>query len=191
VTTPTDPRAIRTRDAVLHASRNTLLSEGIDAVTHLNVAQHAGVGRKTMYRHWPTPEALLHDTLESANFPQATRTGDLGRDLTAHLEALRQALVHGPLAYIIHALNERAKFDPTMATLRDQLTQQGCEPIREILRAAVKTGRLPRNLDIEEAAGQLEGPLFYRTLVRHEDVTPKTTKQTVTRFLTQHPEPTR
>jgi AcrR family transcriptional regulator len=189
VKTVTDPRAIRTHEAVLSAAREILVAEGLDAVTHLNVAKRSGIGRKTLYRNWPTPDALLYDTLASANFPQALQTGDLRRDLTAHLEALRQALVHGPLAYVIHALNERATFDPTIATLRDRLTNEGCEPIRDILRTAVRNGQLPKSIDIEEAAGQLEGPLFYRTLVRNDQVPAKTIKQAVSRFLAEHLDP--
>ncbi len=178
-----DPRVARTHETVLDAARQILLSEGLNAVTHLNLARKTGLGRKTIYRHWPTPDDLLYETLASANFPQAVRTGELRRDLLAHLEALRQALVIGPLAFIIHALNERAAIDPKIAPLRDRLTEQGCEPIRVILRTAVERKELPKTLDIEDAAGQLEGPLFYRTLVRHEPVPPKAIVRTVDTFL--------
>jgi AcrR family transcriptional regulator len=179
----TDPRAIRSRLAALEAAQSLLLELGVSAVTHLSVAQRSGVGRKTMYRHWPTSEELLHDTFAATNFPQAVLTGDLRLDLIAHLEALRQGLVHGPLAYVIHALNERAATDPMIARLRDRLTEEGCEPIRQMLRQARRAKKLPARLDVDDAAAQLEGPLFYRTLVRNERVTSKAVVRIVDSFL--------
>jgi AcrR family transcriptional regulator len=179
-----DPRVTRTRDLALNSARSLLLSGGIASVTHLLVAEHSGLGRKTLYRHWPTASDLMYETFASANFPQSERTGELRADLVAHLEALRRALVDGPLVYLVHALNEKAAHDPEIASLRDRLTSEGCEPIRVILRAAVKTKELPR-IDIEEAASQLEGPLFYRTLVRNEVVPPRVITRIVDHFLAQ------
>jgi AcrR family transcriptional regulator len=178
-----DPRVLRSTEAALGAARSLLVTKGIAAVTHLNVAAASGVGRKTMYRHWPTVEALLYDTFSSANFPHAPITGNLRIDLIAHLEALRRALVDGPLKYLIHALNECASRDHEIAALRDRLTDEGCEPVRAILRAAIRDGTLPRRLDVEAAAAQLEGPLFYRTLVRNEPLTKRSTVSVVTEFL--------
>jgi Tetracyclin repressor-like, C-terminal domain len=139
-----------------------------------------------MYRHWPTVDDLLYYTFSSANFPQAIQTGELRTDLVAHLEALRRGLVDGPLAYLIHALNERAASDPRIALLRDRLTEEGCQPVRDILRQAVRSKELPTRLNIEEAASFLEGPLFYRTLVRNEAVKRQVVVAIVDRFLSAH-----
>jgi AcrR family transcriptional regulator len=48
-----DPRVVRTRLAVLEAATMLLRTEGPGAVTHARVAEAAGVGRATIYRHWP------------------------------------------------------------------------------------------------------------------------------------------
>lgn len=178
-----DPRVERTRTRVLAAARELFLAEGLGAVTHLAVARRSGVGRKTIYRHWPTCDALVHDTLESANFPQAERTGDLRADLTAHLEALRTALVVGPLAYVIHSLAERATVNPEFEPARARLTEQGCALILEILHDAIDRNDLPADLDVESAASHLEGPLFYRVLVRNEDIAPSHVTTIVDQFL--------
>jgi AcrR family transcriptional regulator len=178
-----DPRVTRTREVALRSAQTLLLRKGLSAVTHLHVAEHSGVGRKTLYRHWPTSHDLIYETFSSANFPQAQRTGNLRADLLAHLEALRVALVDGPLSYLIHALNERATTDDNIAELRDRLTAEGCEPIREILRDAIRTKTLRARLDIEDAASHLEGPLFYRTLVRNETVPARLVTKLVDQFL--------
>ena len=178
-----DPRVVQTRERVLAAARTVFLSRGLESINHLTLSRVSGVGRKTIYRHWRTVDDLVYATLDSANFPQAGRTGSLRDDLLAHLEALRHALVAGPLAYVIHSLAARAALDPSLALVRDRLTDEGCAPVRLILREAIDRGELESHLDIENMASELEGPLFYRVLVRHESVDPTFVIATVDRFL--------
>lgn len=174
-----DPRAERTRGSVLEAATRLLLEQGLDAVTHQRVAAEAGVGRRTMYRHWPDPESLLEATLAGAEYPVTHRTGDLRTDLRAHVEALRRALVEGPLRYVVLALNERAAVRPELRPLRDRLTEGGCRPLTDLLEQAVRDGRLPDDLDVDAAVAALEGPVFYRSLVRGEAVPPAVVEQVV------------
>src|SRR5213078_361922 len=65
----TDPRAARSREAILAAAYDLLAREGPGAITHQRVAQQAGVGRATVYRHWAAPEDLLRDVLFAAELP--------------------------------------------------------------------------------------------------------------------------
>src|SRR6266516_2315495 len=65
----TDPRAARSREAILAAAFDLLAREGPGAITHQRVAQQAGVGRATVYRHWAAPEDLLRDVLYTAELP--------------------------------------------------------------------------------------------------------------------------
>jgi AcrR family transcriptional regulator len=178
-----DPRIERTRAKVLAAARALLVAEGLDAITHLRVAEAAGVGRRTTYRHWPTTTALLHDVLDAAAYPVGARTGDLRTDLVAHLEALRAALVDGPLRYVMLALNERAVVRPELRALRDELTEAGCARVRALVAEAVSDGRLVAALDLDAAAAALEGPIVYRALVRAERVPPSAVTPVVDAFL--------
>lgn len=161
-----DARITRTRAAVLDAARSVLLAEGLTAVTPTRVAEVSGVARRTLYRHWPSPDDLLHDALAGASFPTYARTGDLAADLRAHLAQLRDALTQGPLAYILHALGERAAVDPTLARLRTRLIASGCAPLRELLAAHGAADPL-----IDELVLDLEGPLCSSALVHGTPVT--------------------
>ena len=67
--TPLDPRAARSREAMLAAARALLVHEGPAAVSHQRVARQARVGRATAYRHWPRPEQLLLDAMASVELP--------------------------------------------------------------------------------------------------------------------------
>lgn len=162
-----DPRVGRTRHAVLDSARELMLETGLDAVTHLQVAERSGVARRTLYRHWPTRGDLLHDVLAGASYPTYTRTGDVRTDVRAHLRQLRDALVDGPLALVVMALAERSRTDPDLAALREELVEAGCAPLRELLEDARRSGELATVPDDPDTlVAEIEGPLFYVVCVR-------------------------
>src|SRR3954453_892705 len=84
-----DPRVARSRQAALAAARTLLEQEGPAAVTHQRVAAHAGIGRATVYRHWPLPETLLQEAMEQVALPFFTDfSGDLHQWLRGELRRL-------------------------------------------------------------------------------------------------------
>lgn len=64
-----DPRVDRTRRSVMEAVAMLVVDEGAGSVTHQRVAEVSGVGRATLYRHWPTPADLLYEALQEAEQP--------------------------------------------------------------------------------------------------------------------------
>ena len=57
----------RTRRLLLEAAERLLRLGGPDSVTHLRVAEEAGVSRATVYRHWPERVDMLTDMLVAGN----------------------------------------------------------------------------------------------------------------------------
>lgn len=155
-----DARIERTRETVLAAARDLLLDEGLTAITPTRVAERSGIARRTIYRHWPTTDELMHDALAGASYPTYPLTGDLDADLRAHLVQLRDALEHGPLAYILLALGERAAVDGSMARLRDRLVSSGCAPLRTLL----AHHGAPDDL-LDDLVDEIEGPVLSSALV--------------------------
>src|SRR5580704_9810498 len=89
-----DPRADRSRRRALEAAQQILMTEGWEAVTHLRVAELSGLGRATVYRHWPSTSDLLRDTLEREIMAIAIRpTTDLRTDLVTSLRLIRRETV--------------------------------------------------------------------------------------------------
>ncbi|MEM9192531.1 MAG: TetR/AcrR family transcriptional regulator C-terminal ligand-binding domain-containing protein [Myxococcota bacterium] len=181
-----DKRAERSREILLGAARTVLFASGLSGLTHLAVARESGLGRKTVYRHFPDRITLLQATLSTAEYPRAKRTGHLRRDLRAHLESLRAALTNGPLAFVVAALAEAATVEPELRPLWDQLATEGCAPLRELLEDAKADGQLPTSLDVERAQASLEGPLFYRALVSGRPISKRSVTSLVDDFLAQH-----
>lgn len=56
-------RGPATRDRALSAARCSILEIGATRTTMVEVARRSGVGRTTLYRHWPDITALLADLL--------------------------------------------------------------------------------------------------------------------------------
>ncbi|WP_308170613.1 TetR/AcrR family transcriptional regulator [[Mycobacterium] fortunisiensis] len=86
--TTTGPAPGRPRDpakdaAVLAATRELLVEAGYQGTTVLAVARRAGVGAPTIYRRWPTKEALVEDAAfgHTDAIPVPAPTGDLRADL--------------------------------------------------------------------------------------------------------------
>jgi AcrR family transcriptional regulator len=183
-----DPRVARTRARALGVARSLLIGEGIDAVTHLRVAEAGGGGRRTLYRHWPERRDLLHDTLAHSEVPHGAVTGDVRADLVAHLHALRAALQHSPLATVVCTLAARSTLDADLAALRSQLAQRGCEPGRAIARRAIKAGTLPKGTGVDTMLAELEGPLFYCSILHGTTYPAADIEPLVDRLLAQPPQ---
>lgn len=166
-----DPRVERTRRRALEAVIELLAGEGLDAVTHTRVAEVAGVGRATVYRHWPDAGALLVEALlDTHRVTDALRHEDLqSLDLPDAVGALArrvgQVLRDDPLAPVMLSLVERAQHDATYASIRDQITAFQAQPLERLLAVAVERGVLPDDLDVAHAKAMLVGPLFFAALL--------------------------
>lgn len=161
-----DPRVTRSRAAALSAAREILRVEGWAGVTHAAVAARSGVGRTTLYRHWPDVPSLLRDVItEQVKITHSEPTGVLRDDLVRELDTLRE-LLHDPAAgYAVRVILERAAVDPAYGELRERLYQDSSRVHVEIVRAAVARGDLDPVLDPRTAADLLVGPLVFRRLV--------------------------
>jgi AcrR family transcriptional regulator len=182
-----DPRVDRTRALALSVGRDLLITRGIDAVTQTEVARNGGGARRTLYRHWPDATSLLKDVMTFGPVSAPTPTGNLRADLIAHLSSLRSALVDGHLSFIIGALTERAGVDPSFMPLRDELTNAGCEHLRRLLLDARRRRELPALLDVPASMAALEGPIFYRCHIRHQNLSIGAISALVDRTLAQPP----
>jgi AcrR family transcriptional regulator len=60
----TDPRIRRTQTALAKALLALTLEKGYEAVTIRDLAERAGIGYATFFRHYPHKAALLHDVLD-------------------------------------------------------------------------------------------------------------------------------
>ncbi len=185
-----DARVERSRAAVLAAGIDVLTTEGWDAVTHLRLAEAAGVGRATIYRHWPTVEDLVQDVIGaciSDRQAEVVPTGDLHRDLVAELHVFVDALQQDRLHEVLVTLVERSLHSERIAEMRRELITTGRQAVWDIIDEAVADGRLPLTLTPVVAASHLAGPVLYRRLFVGETLTSDDVEEIVAAFLRAHP----
>jgi AcrR family transcriptional regulator len=162
----TDPRAARSREAILAAAFDLLAREGPGAITHQRVAQQAGVGRATVYRHWAAPEDLLRDVLFSAELPFfATPALPLRSWLHAELRQLADELALPAVASLAMALMEQTRPGGAGARPHRHVTAI-TERLAAAFALAVDAGELDTAPDAALAAAHLIGPLVYRTTLQ-------------------------
>lgn len=176
-----------TRAAILQAARQVLFDEGWKALSHQRVAAVAGVGRATVYRHWPDRVQLLQDACSlEVLVMHAELTGDLRTDLLAELEAARRELAERRAGRVLIALTDRAVWEPELAEVKRRLVDDGLSALRLILERGVKGGQLDRRLDIDGALATLAGSLVYRQVFLEQHVTKRMVERVVDDFLARY-----
>jgi AcrR family transcriptional regulator len=156
------PRSDAARLAVLHAVDDMLVEEGYAAMTMKGIAARAGVGKQTVYRWWTSKaEILLEAVTQDAETdlviePASTSAHEIDNFLDTIVRFLTES--HAGAAY--RALVGEAQHDPRVAELMrspDALAG-AADPI---LRRAIARGDLPAGLDLDAAAAELVGPVFF------------------------------
>ena len=182
-----DPRADRSRATALEVARRILIEQGWDALTHARVAEQSGLHRATIYRHWPTPAALLHDLLaQEVATAQITPTGDLRADLLRALALIHRELTKHDLGRIITALIDRGEWDPDLHDIKVTITEAGVASIHQLIKTATQRGDLSPTLDPPTGVAMLLGPILYRRLLSGEAITKRFLTQVVDSFLAAH-----
>ncbi|MEU3959117.1 TetR-like C-terminal domain-containing protein [Streptomyces buecherae] len=161
-----DPRAERSRAAALAAAQELLIEEGWAAVTHVAVAARSGVGRTTLYRHWPDSAMLIRQLLAQLfQIDHSSRTGDLREDLICELRAFQLLLENPTGDRALRVIIDQASIDAEYAEVLEQCRHKGAEVLTAIIEHGREQGDLPARLGTEEAIGLLLGPMFFRRLV--------------------------
>lgn len=181
---PVDPRVARTREAVLAAVRELVATAGIEAVTHAGVAEMAGVGRASVYRHWPDRTHLLLDAFAGISAPAIWRSsGDVQEDLASELGRLREVLGSSPFVPQFVALLGRAEWEPELAELKEEMLANGTGRVRLALHDGIARGELDSGLDIDEAVAMLAGPLFFQRVLADRPLPEEFVAEVIERFV--------
>ena len=165
------PRSEKAREAILMAAADLLLARGLGAVSMDAVAEQAGVSKATIYRWWPTKEALALDALFhewAVAQPTALDTGSLRTDLLSLLRPWVHLIGKRPYGRVIAALITEAQTDPAFAEqYRERFVEPRRAQARPILQRAIKRGELPATTDVELALDLLYGPVYHRLFHGH------------------------
>jgi AcrR family transcriptional regulator len=168
VNTETDPRFRRSRQAILSATRELLLEKGPAAVTHAQVAERAGVGRATVYRHWPRADQLLAEAMATVPMPLLDNPTIPTREwLTRELSTLAQQLDLADVRAVAATLASTALWDEQMDARRAQFATILAGRLANALDAAQVRGEVSLAMSSRDAAALVIGPIYYRSTIEH------------------------
>ena len=149
-----------------------LSEEGLAGVTVDAVARRSGVAKTTIYRHWPSREALLLDACAQMgpHFDNSD-AGNFPKDLRALAQRVVEQLLSGPYAAILLSLMDAAERNPDLAALLAAAQTKLVEAVRTVLTRARARGELRRLPEASDVAALIVGPLLYRRLFSHDPLT--------------------
>jgi AcrR family transcriptional regulator len=164
------PRDARVDGAVMEAARSLLAEKGFAGTTVEAIATRAGVGKATIYRRWPTREALLL-AVTTADLPDIPTpdTGDLRQDLrfifTTLAEQIRMA---GPASYLGDLIGESTR-NPAMREDFQAMIQQRRSLCADVVAQARQRGEVRESIDPDLVLDLISGSIFYRKLFSDEE----------------------
>jgi len=161
------------RQAVLDAAFAELDAHGYRDFSIDSVARRSGVHKTTIYRRWPTREALLVYALDSRSDRDAPvpNRGTLRDDLTQFGELVLAKLTsrHGNamLKSLVSAIDESPDvLDQVRKFWRERLNMG-----TPVLSRGIGRGELPPDIDADSLLEAFLAPIYLRVLFSHEPVT--------------------
>ncbi|MEI2765046.1 MAG: TetR/AcrR family transcriptional regulator C-terminal ligand-binding domain-containing protein [Dermatophilaceae bacterium] len=160
---PRDPRvAPRVRAATLRL----LAQRGYAAVRIDDVVAESGVAKTTIYRRWPSLDALVLDAMDDALGTRTVpETGDPLADLEALVRLVWQSLVHNPIGWQLPAIGLSLAQIPGLG---QQYRNRVIEPVRgqaiALLTHARDAGRISATVDPALLVDAIAGVFVFRRL---------------------------
>lgn len=138
------------------------------------VAERAGVGKSTIYRHWAGKPALVADALETLNEQPRAEVDDappverVERLVRHFAEVTHDPIMSGCLAALIDA----AERDPNLRKLHHRYSAQRRQALVRAIGDGVAAGDFPAATDPELASLALIGAVLYRRMMTDQPFDP-------------------
>ncbi|OHU93200.1 TetR/AcrR family transcriptional regulator [Mycobacterium talmoniae] len=166
-----DARVLRSRNRVLLSAFELLSESGLGGFSVDEVARRSGVAKTTIYRHWPSREALVLDAAARISAEQdVPDTGSLRDDLTTYLCHLGHLLTTARWSSVVPSLVDVAEREPDFAAIHGKVQRGHAAPVRQLLERAVDRGQIPATADLARIISALIGPLYYRRWFSREPI---------------------
>ncbi|WP_271614014.1 TetR/AcrR family transcriptional regulator [Bradyrhizobium sp. CCBAU 51627] len=162
-----DPRIERSRQVILQAALDELSESGYGSLTIESVARRAGVGKATIYRHWPDKIALIADAfklLQQQRDPELV-TGSPREKLERVLRHVADVVSDSPFSSCLPALIEGAERDRAVRRFHHHFQTEARKPTIALIADGIATGDFPPRIDPELAAFALLGAIFFCRLM--------------------------
>jgi AcrR family transcriptional regulator len=163
----TDPRVERSRLVILRAAVEELAAVGYGGVTIESIAARAGVGKSTIYRHWPDKLGLIADAFETFHEQMVPDLGILSvrESVALLLRHVAEVVVDSTFSRCIPALIEGAERDPRVREFHHRYSAHRRQALIDLIATGIDAGEVSPEVDPELATTALLGAIFYRRLM--------------------------
>ena len=158
------PRKPGTREAVIQAFVTLVGEQGYAATSMDEVAERAGVSKATIYRRWPSRDALIVDVHHAmVDDSDARDTGSLEGDLLALLERVAGVLEQTGFARLVVASAGEMLSNPELAAVfRDRVLGPRQGLMETVFARAIERGEIEAGADWRSWAYTLIGTNIFR-----------------------------
>ena len=170
------PRSIETTNAILESAYALMAATGLAATTIDAIARHSSVSKMTIYKWWPSREALLidaflHHAAQMLPLPPAssgTAAARAPRHAAAYAEALQGEFGKVQLAVISECISKTGSAELFYA----RYLQFRRDALVDMITAGQKDGSILAEGLPEDLYDAIYGSLFYRYVFGIAPITP-------------------
>ena len=187
-TRKSDPRAERSKQAILDATRELLADEGdVGSLTVEAVAARSGVAKTTIYRRWRDKwdlalDAVMIDMLP--RFANPVDVGDTRKELITFVDSVTKLWASPPYGPVMQGLISEIATEPELARVyREQVVEPRREQLRPVIERGIARGDLRPGTDPRLVHELLVGPILYRLLLSGPPLNRKLTTSLVDAIL--------
>jgi AcrR family transcriptional regulator len=141
------------------------MQEGYAGLRLEHVAARARVGKATIYRHWPSKQALAQDVLLELASPhlEVPDMGDTRAELLACVMKPLQAITETDFGPVVRALLSEIAVDPRLGDpFRATVVQARRTEVARVVQRGIARGDLRPEIDTDVATELLVGPVYFR-----------------------------
>ncbi|MFF0382689.1 TetR-like C-terminal domain-containing protein [Streptomyces sp. NPDC004286] len=181
-------RTARTRESVLRAAADVLLTEGYEQLSFARVAAAAEVAETTVYRRWPSRARLAADALAElagAENP-VPDTGTLEGDLRAFLAQIVELVARPEVLRVLRTVVSLAVEDDEVARAKEAFWAGRFAGGAALVERAVARGELSADSDPYEVIEDLGALVYFRLLVTGRPLDGRVVDRSVARVLGRH-----
>ena len=169
--TGVDPRIERTRSVVVDTTAELLAQEGFERITIDGIAEHSGVARSTIYRHWPDRADLLAQAFAVVcSIEQTPDHGTLAEDLRHKAAMLARGLNEEAWGRMLPSLVGASAHDEDLARALLRFNTDRRRDTLALVQRAVDRDDVRADADVTGALERFISPFFLRHLMTHEPI---------------------
>jgi AcrR family transcriptional regulator len=162
-------------EAILVACLDLLHTSGYSALTMEAVAEHAGIGKNTLYRRYPSKIALISAAAlrERETAGIVPDTGNIRDDLTLLLRNAMAILGQTAWGQVIAGIAIAAAEDEEVASARETFWRERAAAVRDVVDRGIDRGELRADTDPQLLYELVLGPVYFRFLVTGTPLKPE------------------